>query len=384
MRWMHVPGWVLLAGMIGMLGAGCGQIADPDNIKIAKVDDTYITRGDLFRLLNDMDDADRPKINNRADLLRVLNQHIDAKIKVPLGQQLAQEGKIQLSRDAAREQYFKECGDDQEQMRAIWGMEPPAGGEITPLMKVYNLTPQGIISMKNIIEQKTDKIMERLLGDKAVEFVALTDLQSGKLSLDAEELEREYKLRKSTLKKYEWLRFQAVRYPAGPDDALAQAAKIRERINAGETFESIVAEVQALESTSIARPGAKATIIESEIENNPGLQKFRGFWSVASGAEPGTVIGPVYLPQYQQMSQDAQGRPQVMNMPEAWMVLKVLDHRPESEMTLDEAKMMIAPGLVVAQTMKNLREQHGVEIYEDKLPDPARFGGKFEDPFKDL
>ncbi|HPO16757.1 MAG TPA: peptidylprolyl isomerase [Candidatus Hydrogenedentes bacterium] len=384
MKWLYFLGLLGLAGMITMTGSGCGQIADPDNIKIAKVDDTYITRGDLFRLLNDMDDADRPKINNRADLLRVLNQHIDSKIKTPLGQQLAQEGKIRIPRDAAREQYFKECGDDQEQMRAIWGMEPPAGGEITPLMKVYNLTPQGIVAMKNIIEQKTDKILERLQGDQAVQYLAVHDLQTNKLTIDQAELEREYKLRKASLKKLEWMRFQAVQYPGGSEDALAQAAKIRERLNAGETFEGIVAEIQSLQATSIVRPGVTANVIESEIENNPDLQKFKGFWAVASGAEPGTIIGPVYLPQYQQMSQDAQGRTQVMNMPEAWLVLKVLDNRPESEMSLDEAKMTIMPSLVVAQEMKNLREQHGVEIYEDKLPDPRQLGGDLEDPFKDL
>ncbi len=223
-----------------------------------------------------------------------------------------------------------------------------------------------------------------MLGDQAVQYMAAQDLQSGTLTLDPGELEREYKLRKASLKKYEWMRFQAVRYPGGSEDALAQAAKIRERLNAGETFEGIVAEIQSLQATSIVRPGVSASVIESEIENNPDLQKFKGFWAVASGAEPGTILGPVYLPQYQQMSQDAQGRTQVMNMPEAWLVLKVSDRRPESEMSLDEAKIIILPSLAVAQEMKKLREQHGVEIYEDKLPDPRQLGGDLEDPFKDL
>lgn len=362
------------------LAAGCGQISDPNNIRIAKIGNEYITRGDLFQIINDMDDADRPKHRTRGDLLRTLNRYIDQKITVPLGQQFAKEGKINVPREAAREQFFRDSGDDEEQYRTIWSMEPPASGEITPLMKVYNLTPQTMKAMKSVIEQKTDRIVERMQADQAVEMLAAMDFKAGEIQLSPEDLDREYRIRKDTLKKFEWMRFLAIRYPAADADALTQAARIRERLNAGETFDALITEIQGLKATAIARPGATATVIESEIENNPDLAKFRGFWTVASGAQPGDVIGPVYLPQYQQMTQDPQGRASVVNMPDAWLVLKVEEIRPESEMSLEEAKMALAPPILVDQEMKRLREKNGVEIYEDKLPDLSESGAFASDP----
>lgn len=53
-------------------------------------------------------------------------------------------------------------------------------------------------------------------------------------------------------------------------------------------------------------------------------------------------------------------------------------------MTLDEARLLIAPTILIAQEMRQLREQHGVEIYEDNLPNPAQFGSQFADPLADL
>lgn len=369
-----------LVFLVLILAPGCGQMSDPNNIRIAKIGNQHITRGELFQLINDMDDADRPKHRTRGDLLRTLNRYIDQKVTVPLGQQLAKEGKISVPREAAREQFFRDSGDDQEQYRSIWNMEPPADGEVTPLMKVYNLTPSGMKAMKMVIEQKTDRILERMLADTAVQFLAAQDFKAGTITLDDKDLEREYRIRKDTLKKFEWMRFLAIRYPAASEDALAQAAGLRKRMDAGESFEALVVEVQGLQTTAIARPGASATVIESEIENNPDLTKFRGFWSTASGAKPGDIIGPVYLPQYQQMTQDAQGRASVVNMPDAWLVMKIEETRPESEMTMEEAKLQLAPPILIAQEMKLLREKSGVEVYADKLPDLAQSGPFADDP----
>jgi hypothetical protein len=363
--------YVLCLVVLG-LAAGCGQISDPDGIRVAKMDGEYITRGDLKQVIYNMDDVERPKIIIRGDYLRVLNKYIDGKITIALGDQLEKEKKISVPREVAREEFFKQCGDDEEQYRNIWTMEPPASGEITPLMKLYDLTPQRMKAMKDIVEQKTDHIVQRMLGERAVEYLAAQDFQAGTITLDQEALEREYRIRKDTLKKFEWMRFQAIRYTAAQSDALQQAARISERLNAGESFETLVTEVQTLQSSAVALPGATATIIESEIENNPGLAKFRGFWSQASGAKPGSIIGPIYLPEYQQMSQDSQGRAKVVNMPDAWLVLKVIEIRPEAEMTIDEAKGTLAPPILVEEEMKRLREQHGVEIYEDQLPDPGQ------------
>ena len=85
------------------------------------------------------------------------------------------------------------------------------------------------------------------------------------------------------------------------------------------------------------------TGLESEIENNPALEKFKGFWQTASGAEVGEIIGPIYLPQYQRLVPGPDGKAQVQNMPDAFIILKVLEHEPARPLTLEEARPMIAP-----------------------------------------
>jgi hypothetical protein len=380
-------GWAAALGCLAlvMIGLGCGRIGDPDRIRIAKIDGEYITRSDLLKLLRDMGDKERPQINNKGDYLRVLNQYIDARIKLPLGKQLAEEGKIKIPREAAREQFFKQSGDDEEQLRNMWAMEVPASGEITPLMKVYDLTPESISGMKVFIEQETDSMLERLQADEAVAYLAVEDFKKGGLKIDPAELEREYRLRKDSFKKLEWMKFVALRFPAALPDAASQAAHISDRLNAGETFDDIVRGVLAQREMSVLRPEAQAvTVMESEIENNPELVRFKGFWSAASGAQPGEIIGPVYLPDYQQIAQDAQGRSTTIAMPSAYIIFKVLEQRPESTLTLEEATPMLAPPILVARKMAQLREEHGVEIYEDKLPDPMQFRDEFSNPMDEL
>ena len=344
--------------------AGCGRIAEPDNIRVAKIGDEYITRGDLFELLRDMEDAQRPKIRHKGDLLRVLNEYIDNRLKIPVGQQLAAEGKIKVPRETAREQFFQERGDQQDMWRSIWSMEVPPPGQSTPLMEVYDLTPASISSMKSIVEDGTDAIERKLLGDQALLFLAAQAVQAGEITLDDEALEQEYRLRKDELKRLEWLKFRALRFPTAVGDALERAAGARSRIDAGESFDTVLDEYAAHDPQ---------WVIESEIENNPTLTRFRGFWVAASGAEAGDILGPVYLPSYQQVAQDTQGRMVSVPMPDAYLVLKVLEHHPESALTIDEARPMLAAPLLVAQGMKRLRAQHGVEIYEDKLPDPLAY-----------
>jgi hypothetical protein len=375
-------------GLMTMAAAGliaCDNLANPDRIRIAKLDNTYITRGDLFKLINDMEDADRPKIKNKNDLLRVLNQYIDARIKLPVGKQLADQGKVKISRDQAREQFFSESGDNQEELRAIWNMQVPANGEITPLMKLYDLTPQVIRARKDYVEQQTDKIIEKLQAEQAVAVLTAEAYKGGQLQLEDADLEREYRIRKDTLKKLEWMKFAALRFPAATPSALEFATQLRGRINAGESFDAIFQEYATRGDSAVLQPAVQsASPIESEIENNPALSKFRGFWEAASGSQAGDVIGPVYLPEYQQMTQDAQGRSRAVNMPDAYLVLKVLEHRPETDMTLDEAKPQLALTILIAKEMARLRKEHGVEIYEDKLPDPAKYQDQFQDPMAGL
>jgi len=346
--------------------AGCGRITDKDRIVVAKIGEKNITRGDLFRIIRETPDTERPMIRNRSDMLRVLNQHIDSRIKLPLGQQLAKEGKIDVPREVARETFFQESGDDEEMLRQSWAMEIPPPGVVTPLMEVYGLTPELLQFNKDNVEEGTDRVLKKLLGERAVEYLAGEAFKEGRITLTPEEIEREYQFMKEQLVRYEEISFVGVKFPSTLADASAQAAQVRERLNGGESFDAILAEYAEKDKQEQV-----GYIIQSDIQNNPTLEKFRGFWSAASGVEAGAIVGPVYLPAYQQIIEDKEGRKVAVNMPDAYLIFRVIEHHPQRELSLDEARLLVAAPLLKAKMMHLLRDENGVEVYEDKLPDPG-------------
>ncbi len=137
---------------------------------------------------------------------------------------------------------------------------------------------------------------------------------------------------------------------------------------AGEKFDAVYNEMAA------RSPGY---VIESEIDNNPSLERFRGFWMSVSGAEKGAVLGPVFLPEYQLMVEAPDGKVRAKTMPAAYLVLEVIEHYPERTLSLEESKQSLLPTILVSKMMQRLREQNRVEVYEDKLPDPALFVDRF-------
>lgn len=362
--------FLLLACAVAFVSFGCGQITDKDRIRIAKLGDRYITRGDLFKLIREMPDAERPMIRNRSDLLRVLNQHIDNRIKLPLGKKLAAEGKVSVPREVAREQFFREKGDEEEQLRIMWKMEVPEAGVITPMMQLYGLTPELLQFNKDNIEEGTDRMVEKLQAEQALEYLAVEAVKAGKISVDEAELQREYGFMKEQLATFEELGFIAIRFMAEDPNAPTLAAAVRDRITAGESFDAVVEEFKAKGAAE-----GREYVFQSGIMNNPALERFRGFWTAASGAKPGDIVGPIYLPAYQQVAQDQSGRTRTMEMPAAYIVFKVLEHKPAGVLDYERAKPLVVRPLLTAKMMHLLRDENGVEVYEDKLPDPEQMQG---------
>jgi len=365
--------------------SACGKLGDPDTIKIARIDNEYITRGDLYKILREMDDKERPKISSKGDFLLVLNQYIDQRIKIPLGKKLAEEGKIKLDREIAREQFFKQCGDEEQQMREIWAMPIPEGDTITPLMQVYNLTPATLRAMKEYIEQETDKVYEKLLGEEAIAYLVGEDLKAGKISITKEELEREYNLKKDRFHLYEKIKFRGIFVPTFIPQSAKIASDYRRQIDDGKNFDDLINEILSQKDSLLALPELKEIkIIESEIENNPNSVRFRGFWAVAENAQPGDVLGPVYLPEFRRIAKDEKGVTYTEIMPDSYVVLKVLEREPERTPTIEEIKHLLAPPILIAKKMEELRSLHNVEIYEENIPDPASSRDQFTNPWEEL
>lgn len=370
---------MLAATLVAVLMSACGVMIDKGRIDIAKIGDQKFTRGDLATLLRGMGDQDRPRIRNKADLMRVLNNHIDDQIRTAMAERLAGGAaeladvaqQIYVPLSAAIDRYIASRGDDANLVRMVLLSPLPAEGEETPLMREFDMDHRQWRARRDFYESEAEVLRDKLQGDAVISYLGAKGFKEGTLKLDPEALQREYEVRKESLVKLESLAFYAIEFPAAAQGAVEAASATRTRIDKGDSFDAVAAEFQARDPNSVSN---------SAIENNPLLEKFKSFWMVASGAEPGAILGPVFLPSSGRVRIDAQGKPVQYQAPDSYLVLKVLEHEPERTLTLQEATPRLAPELVFTQKLKELRKELGVEIYEDQVPDPRSEGGSTGDP----
>jgi hypothetical protein len=344
---------------------GCGEMVDKDNIRVAVYDDIYITRGDLSTLLREMDDAERPRISTKIDLRRVLLKYIDEKISLPLGEKMAAEGKVQVDWNTALERYFANSGDDEEMYRQMWGMADEPNERELALLRDYNIRPAMIKSFKELIRDGADAEVKRMHAEQAVALMSQEAFRTGEIQVDEENLKLEYRLNKEEFQQLEKMAFLGIRLPASPE-TMQIMAQMREEIKKGVPFENIAATIQKRDPS---------LLMESEIENNPEVDRFKGFWESASGAQAGDIVGPVYMPPYQTYVVGANGQPQRKDQPKSWILFKVIESSPARNATYEESKVELIPRLLVGEMKRRLREAHKVEVFTDKLPDPGTIEG---------
>jgi hypothetical protein len=360
---------IALALVLGIT-AGCGKLIDKNNLRVAVVDGEPITRGELYQYIRSFPENERPQIMNQGDLLMVLNRMIDERLKAGLVEQYGEEMKGLYTEDMAREEFFRSLGDEQEQYRAVWQMEVPSDGKPTPLMEVYGLTPESMTAMKQHIEERTRARYLRSRGDEVLGMLTAQAMQKGELTIDDKALELEYKFRQNELKRREIITVLGLRFPPSPDGATA-AAEARKAVDAGADFAAMVEEARAKDAS---------TVFQGTLQNDLANQDFRSFWEQASGAAVGSVLGPLFLPETQQVAVSQNGQQRAVNMPPAYLVCRVEEREDERVLTLEESRRILAPPLLVAEMVRRLREEHGVEIYEENLSSP----GDFEDNVKPL
>lgn len=349
--------FVFAATLALAFSAGCGYIADKDRIVIAKLDGKSITRGDLEKVIREMPDDERPLIQSKGDLLRTLNKYIDDQIKQALSEELFAEGKISVPREAAREAYLQK----HPEYRAAMQIQDPTQ---------LDMTQGQVEAVKAEVEFGTDEEMQRLLGEQAVTYKMQQALQNRELSITPEEIQREYDVLKRQLIKPEYVEFKAIRFPQDMPNAIEKAAQARRRIQSGERFDDVLASYMKQDPSLGMQTG---------LENDPRQPRFEAFWRTVHGAEVGQVYGPVLLPAHQQVGHDAQGKQVVRQYPAAFVVIQVVAHEAERQQTLEEATNAVAASILRRKVMERLREAHGVEVYPDKLPNPAGFGDQYKD-----
>ncbi len=362
MKRFTLSAWVVFlacASICSLFPIGCGFIAEKDRIVVARLDGKNITRGNLDKYIHDLPDEERPLIQSKADLLDTLNTWINDQVKAKLADQLHKEGKINVSRDIAREMYFQK----HPEFRMAAQIKDPTQLEMT----------QGdLTAIQSEIEFGTDDEVERLMREEALKYKVYEAIQNKSIQITPEDVQREYERRKNELIQYEYIEFIALQFPLGMPDAIERAAAARRRIDAGEKFDDVLRPYLEADK-NFGIPGA--------LQNDPAATRFRTFWETAHGATVGQIIGPILMPEHDEYKLDPQTKqPVQQKRPAAQLILEVTKHEPERIKTFEEAANDLATGIAKQRVLERIRAEHGVEVYPEKLPDPAGVGDQYK-PF---
>lgn len=342
---------------VAVLISGCGKLVDKDLLDVATYRGEPILRGDLLKLIREMSDEDRPLIQTRADYLHTLNEYINDLIKEELSKELVAAGKIQVSRDVAREAYFVKHPESLSVYRIV-----------TP--EALEMTEGDIAAVKASIEFGIDDEVDVMLREAALQYTIQDAVRTRAVTITPEEFEREYALRKNTLIQFESIDFIAIQFPTHVQGAVREASSARQRMDAGESFDSV------LGSFIDENP---AMGMRSFLQNDPSSEKFRPFWDMVTGCSVGDLIGPILLPPYDQATRRQDGTYEARKMPAALLVLEVLEHTPQGFLSLEDARPDMATTILTRKVLDLLRAEREVETFPENLPRPEGYGDQYKD-----
>lgn len=335
----------LVCFVAATLGA-CGIITDKDRIRVARWNNQYFTRGDLQEAIRDMPNEERPQIRTKGDLRAVLSDIIDERLKQAQAEALKNEGKINVSRDEAEARY------------ALRNPE-----KYMEYLQLSQVLPEEDLAMYEEDRQLgIDREQERLYGQRALAYLINDAVQNGTLVVSEEQYEKQYNLRKDQLLTAEQVAIEGVYLPIDAhEDAAAEASNVLEELEQGGDPKAI-AERYGPE---------KAGYLEVGLTNDTPHIKFGSFWQQASQSEEGDVIS-CYISEWNRNVKVA-GETKTEPIPDSLLVCRITRYVPQRQKTLEEAKPDLSASILYSEMMERLRDAAGVEIYDDKLPDPGMY-----------
>lgn len=336
---------VLLCFVAAALGA-CGIITDKDRIRVARWNNQYFTRGDLQQAIRVMPGEEKPQIRTKGDLRAVLSDIIDERLKQAQAEALKSEGKINVSREEAEARY------------ALRNPE-----KYMEYLQLSQVLPEEDLAMYEEERQLgIDREQERLYGQRALAYLINDAVQNGTLVVSEEQYEKQYNLRKDQLLTAEQVAIQGVYLPIDAhEDAAAEASKVRAELEQGGDPKAI-AERYSPE---------KAGYLEVGLTNDAPAIKFASFWQQASQSKEGDVIS-CYISEWNRNVKVA-GETKTEPIPNSHLVCRITRYVPQRQKTLEEAKPDLSSSILYSEMMERLRDAAGVEIYDDKLPDPGMY-----------
>jgi hypothetical protein len=322
----------------------CGILVDEDRVVVATIGDRNITTGELRHAIATIPPEERPSIQTRGDVRMALQEFIDREIKTMLADGLVQEAKIDMPVEEAA-QYFFATNPDVPDIRSV--TDPAILGMTTD----YELD-----AIKEQLSQSIERTRRKLLNERAMDYYVQAAAASGSLTITNEQWTREFERNRDKLFNPARAKVRVIFVPATSPTAQSDAAQVRTRLGAGESYDTLATELMA------ARKGAA---MATTLTDQGRTGRFAEFWQYVMQAQAGAVIGPLFIP-----GMAAQG-PNTQAMPPSFMVCILDQLFPPKEQSFEEAKQFLAPSVLYVEARKKLRQEYAAIIVDKNLPDPS-------------
>lgn len=358
MRW---NAWArpMLGFAAAVMTAGCGIVADKDRIEIARYNGVPFTRGDFKMAVMQMPAEEKPDLRTRGDVRMAVQDYIDGILQDALAERLASEGKIAVPDELAAQRYFEKNAEFQYD-RIMAATNPAEVG----------LNPIDFAAMRTQITEGIEREKKVLLREAALAYQVQEALAANRYEVSDSEWRREYEIHKSKIFEPATASLKGVLIRADRDEAFALASEARKRLDAGVPVDEVMAEMRA------NRQGAPLDTTLRYNPNDPAMAPFVEIWPELEGATAGTVVGPAPVMPANRFDPASQS---VQQTPPALLVCVVQSYTPDRLLTLDEAlenepaRTFLAQNILKMKVANALRDEAGVTISDDALPDPSAY-----------
>ncbi len=309
---------VTLGLLLAAAFSACGLITDEDRIKIARIGDRAITRGDL-----DLHIATLP-IEQKRQYMEERARGSTKKVKLRILDQMVEHGLLIMEADRRGIEVSDEEVDNEMQRRGMGIMSSDALAEYGGGEAVHDHE-------------------QRAVREEIKQEIRIAKLRSQVLSpllrMSDEEIRNHYEANKNRYVMIERARIRFVTCPT-----MEETQKIIERVQAGESFADIVKKIEEDTGGEAAQEWPESVHMPLGGMRPPQLR------DKLMEAEPGELIGPI-------------------EREDGFDIVQLIDRQPPGRDMLRNTVIRDLLGNTWNDFIAQLKEDYKVQVFADKVPE---------------
>ena len=329
----------------------CFGIIDKGRRRIAVMNGKAITRDDFDKVLREMSPKKRPLIRTKGDMYSAVQNYLDKCVRDKNAETLLASKKIFVPRELAE---------------AVLRMREPEVFFEIKNPEEYEMKQEDMKYMAQEREYRIDEMLKELEAEQGVQVRIDDAIKESSIPISDKEYADEFAVMKDKLNHPEHVVFTGLLVPGATQETRQVAAEVARKMQSGTSPEEIAKSM----------PEGQAIIIKAELAHDSANPKFAPFWQQAAGTKVGDVFGPIFIQGWMETTQDAQGKESQNPYPAGLMVAVTTGRTDETPNTLEESQPELQRSILYAKVMDKLRQENGVQIFEDQLADPGMYGNQ--------